>query len=95
MGLAGNGNCSGLGEWWNKDCLGFMTEFSAAEEYIEYQAKELAELRQAVAWYFECFGLTDYDGLVSMSGMGGVELYKILEHAEQQLREMIGGEASE
>ena len=59
--------------------------------------KKLVDLRDAVAWYFECkdsgswsYGL--YQNLpLKIAHIMHDELNKSIKHAEQQLREMIGG----
>ena len=33
MGLAGMGQCSARGEWWNKDCPKFITEFEFEKKW--------------------------------------------------------------
>ena len=69
------------------------------EETTRLRAK-LKELREAVAWHFECLGLIKYcesfspfpADRLSINWCGHEELHEILEHAEQQLRDLTGGE---
>lgn len=57
---------------------------------VERREKQIIELREAVAWHFECNELYEHDRAgVFVHGDGYLELLVIAMHAEQQLREMI------
>ncbi len=55
---------------------------------------ELAELREAVAWLLECSDTLKwvYTNWGLAQNDSAEEIFNSTEHAEQQLREMIGGE---
>ncbi len=63
------------------------------EERAEKAERELAELQECVAWYFECLEFAEFmSGAVSWHCDSFDEAMDSRKHVEQQLREIIGDE---